>query len=267
MIVVKIGGTHGIDSSAICGDIATYAHEHSDVVVVHGGSEETNLLSDQLGKPQRVITSPSGFTSRYTDRETLEIFMMAVNGKVNGLIVEELQKAGVNAFGLSGMDGQLLTATRKSSVQSVENGRRKIIHDDFTGKIEGVKTNLLYLLLEKGFLPVVAPLAISSQGEALNVDADRAAAMIAAALHAESLILLTGAPGLLRKFPDESTLIASLQASQLDEASSFAQGRMKKKVLAAQEAIQGGVSKVIISDGRIPSPLTEAIRGKGTHVS
>lgn len=267
MIVVKIGGTDGLDSAAICGDIAAYAHEHSDVVLVHGGSAETNLLSEKLGKPQRVITSPSGYTSRYTDRQTLEIFMMAVNGKVNSLLVEGLQKAGINAFGLSGMDGQLLVATRKSSVQSVENGRRKIIHDDFTGKIDLVNANILHLLIDKGFLPVVSPLAISPHGEALNVDADRAAAMIAAAVQAESLILLTGAPGLLKKFPDEDSLIPTLKTAQLEEALTFAQGRMKKKVLAAQEALQGGVAKVVIADGRIPLPLTEAIRGKGTHVS
>ena len=134
-----------------------------------------------------MITSPSGYTSRYTDRKTLEIFLMAVNGKVNSLLTEQLQMLGVNAFGLSGLDGRVLQAMRKDSIQSVENGKRKIIRDDYTGKIETVNSDLLRLLLAAGYLPVIAPVAVSGKGEALNVDADRAAAMVASALQAETL--------------------------------------------------------------------------------
>jgi acetylglutamate/LysW-gamma-L-alpha-aminoadipate kinase len=150
-------------------------------------------LGEALGAPPKFITSPSGYTSRYTDRRTLEIFLMAVNGKLNSLLVEQLQRLGVPAFGLSGMDGGLLQATRKDAIQSMENGKRKVIRDDYTGKIERVNAALLNLLLDAGYLPVIAPLAISEKGEALNVDADRAAAMIAAAgnhvvaLHREAI--------------------------------------------------------------------------------
>ena len=105
-------------------------------MLVHGGSAEANSLGEALGYPPRFITSPSGFTSRYTDRRTLEIFAMAVNGKVNSLLVEQLQTLGVNALGLSGLDGRLMLAARKDAIQSVENGKRKVIRDDYTGKIE-----------------------------------------------------------------------------------------------------------------------------------
>lgn len=265
-IIVKIGGTEGVDFSAICQDAAELLSQGRRLVLVHGGSAEANQLGVALGAPPRFITSPSGFTSRYTDRRTLEIFSMAVNGKVNTLLVEQLQALGVNAFGLSGLDGRLMVAARKESIQSIENGKRKVIRDDYTGKIERVDAGLLSVLLERGCTPVIAPLAVSPAGEALNVDADRAAAMIAAALHAETLLLLTAVPGLLRSFPDESSLIRSLPRQRLEEAMNFAEGRMKKKVLGAGEALQGGAGKVIIADGRIAKPISSALAGNGTVI-
>ena len=159
-----------------------------------------------------------------------------------------------------------MQAARKDSVQIIENGKRKIIHDDYTGKIESVNSELLQALLNMGYLPVLAPVAVSEKGEALNVDADRAAAMVASALQAKTLILLTAVPGLMKNFPDESTLIRQLPQSQLAEASESAQGRMKKKVLGAEEALKGGVSRVIIADGRIQNPITNALSGNGTVI-
>ncbi len=263
-IVVKLGGAEGVDFSAICADVAALLQQGKRFVLVHGGSAEANALGEALGTPPRFITSPSGYTSRYTDRKTLEIFLMAVNGKVNSLLVEQLQRLGINALGLSGLDGRLLLATRKEAIQSVENGKRILIRDDYTGKIEKVNADLLQMLLAQGYLPVLAPVAVSQKGEALNVDADRAAAMVAAALQAETLILLTAVPGLMRSFPDESTVIPRLSPTQLEEALQYAEGRMKKKVLGAQEALQGGVQQVIIADGRIAAPISNALAGKGT---
>ncbi len=266
IIVVKLGGTEGVDFAAICRDAAELLRQGVKLVFVHGGSAEANALGVGLGIPPRMITSPSGFTSRYTDRKTLEIFLMAVNGKVNSLLVEQLHKLGINAFGLSGLDGRVLQATRKESIQSVENGKRKIIRDDYTGKIATVNDELLCMLLGAGVLPVLAPVAVSESGEALNVDADRAAAMVASALRAETLILLTAVPGLMQHFPDESTIIRQLAQSQLPGAVEAAQGRMKKKVLGAAEALKGGVSRVVIADGRISNPISSALAGNGTVI-
>jgi acetylglutamate/LysW-gamma-L-alpha-aminoadipate kinase len=266
VVVVKLGGTEGVDFSAICRDAATLLSQGRKLVLVHGGSAEANQLGEALGTPPRFITSPSGFTSRYTDRGTLEIFAMAVNGKVNTLLVEQLQRLGINALGLSGLDGRLMQAVRKDTIQSVENGKRKIIRDDYTGRIEKVNATLLQTLLEAGYLPVIAPLAASTAGEALNVDADRAAAMLAIALKADTLLLLTAVPGLMHSFPDESTLIRNLPGARLEEAIGFAEGRMKKKVLGAQEAIAGGVKRVIIADGRVEAPISNALGGNGTVI-
>lgn len=191
---------------------------------------------------------------------------MAVNGKINALLVEQLRQLGVNALGLSGLDGGLLRASRKENVVCVENGKRKVLHGDYTGRIEQVNLPLLHLLLDGGYLPVIAPLAVSPNGEVLNVDADRAAASLAAALNAEALILLTAAPGLLEKFPDEATLIRFLPRARLADALEMSQGRMKKKVLATEEALQGGVRQVIIADGRCEKPILQALGGNGTVI-
>jgi acetylglutamate/LysW-gamma-L-alpha-aminoadipate kinase len=265
-IVVKLGGTEGVDFSAICWDVVALLEQGHRIVLVHGGSAEANALGEAVGYPSRFVTSPSGFTSRYTDRQTLEIFAMAVNGKVNTLLVEQLQSLGVNAFGLSGVDGRLMQAKRKDAIRIIENGKKKILRDDYTGTIETVNAGLLHTLLAGGYIPVVAPLAVSENGEALNVDADRAAAMVAAALQADTLLLLTAVPGLLKNFPDESSLIKTLSPSQLDDAIELAQGRMKKKILGSQEALQGGVGQVIIADGRVENPISNALAGNGTVI-
>ncbi len=265
-MVVKLGGTEGVDFSAICQDAAKLRSQNQRLILVHGGSAEANALGESVGYPPRFVTSPSGFTSRYTDRRTLEIFGMAVNGKINTFLVEQLQMLGVNALGLSGLDGRTMLAKRKSAIRIIENGKRKMLRDDYTGKIQQVNKNLLLMLLDAGYTPVIAPLAVSEDGEALNVDADRAAAKIAAAMSADMLILLTAAPGLMRAFPDENSLIPKLSSADLTTALDFAQGRMKKKVLGAGEALQGGVGQVIIADGRCENPIINALEGNGTVI-
>ncbi len=267
MIVVKIGGAQGVGLEAVCKDIAALVKQGTPVIVVHGGSAETNVISEQLGHPPKFVTNAQGFTSRYTDRTTLEIFAMVTNGKINTMLVESLQKGGVNAFGVSGLDGRLMVAKRKDSIRIVENGRQRILRDDFTGKIEVVNGALLKTLIGLGFTPVVSPLAISPEGEALNVDADRAAAYVAGAVQAEQLVILTNVPGLLRHFPDESSLIPHLPKAGLEQALGFAEGRMKKKVLGATEALDLGVAKVVFADGRVEQPLFGALAGKGTVIS
>jgi acetylglutamate/LysW-gamma-L-alpha-aminoadipate kinase len=265
MIVIKVGGGAGIDYDALCADIAGMWAAGRRLVLLHGGSHETNILAERLGHPPRFVTSPSGFTSRYTDRATLEIFMMAAR-KVNMLIVERLQRRGVQALGLAGLDGRLLEGQRKAAIRIVEDGKQRILRDDWTGTVEQVNTGLLALLLEAGYLPVIAPLGSSAAGEAINVDGDRAAAAVAAALGAETLLLLSYVPGLLRAFPDESTLIGKIARAEVEAFLPVAQGRMKKKVLGAAEALGGGVRRVILGDARSAHPVSRALAGYGTVI-
>jgi [amino group carrier protein]-L-2-aminoadipate 6-kinase len=266
MIVIKIGGSSGINLDSVCADVAALTKAGKQVVVMHGTGKEADALGEKLGRPARHVTSPQGFTSRYTDRDTLEVFVMAACGKVNTFLVERLQKLGVNAIGLSGVDGRLLEGTRKDAIRIIENGRQRILRDDYTGRVEKVNADLLRALLERNYVPVVAPLAISYQGDAINVDGDRAAAMIAGALGAEQFIILTNVPGLLRNFPDESSLIVHIDKDRVEASIDFAEGRMKKKVLGASEALGLGVKQVIFADGRVEQPIQHALEGKGTVI-
>jgi acetylglutamate/LysW-gamma-L-alpha-aminoadipate kinase len=267
MIVVKVGGNGNVKMDEVCADVADLAAQGEQVVLVHGGSHETNVISEKLGYPPRFVTSVSGHVSRHTDRKTLEIFAMVTAGRINTLLVEQLQQLGVNAIGLSGVDGRLLEGQRKEALRIVENGKRKILRGDYSGIIERVNVTLLKTLLDAGYVPVVAPLAISHEGEALNVDGDRVAAAISAALKAQTLVILSNVPGLLEQFPDESTVIARIQPENapilLDQV---AQGRMKKKVLGVVEAVNEGVQKAVIADGRVNRPLQRALAGQGTVI-
>lgn len=265
-LVVKVGGGEGIDWEAVCDDIANLNADHQ-VVLVHGGSHQTNELSEALGHPPKFITSPSGYTSRHTDRRTLEIFQMVYCGLINKQVVERLQQRGVNAVGLSGVDGGLWRGPRKSAIKSVENGRKRIVRDSYTGKVEQVNTALLQSLLEQGYVPVLTPPALSFENEAINVDGDRAAAATAVALGAEQLFILSNVPGVLRNWPDESSLLQSCRLSEIDELIEVAaQGRMRIKLLGAKEALQAGVSRVVIGDARLTRPVHFALNGAGTEL-
>ncbi|MHB1415853.1 MAG: [LysW]-aminoadipate kinase, partial [Chloroflexota bacterium] len=261
MIVVKVGGGKGIDLEAFCRDLASVIKARGDVVLVHGGSHETNVLSERLGKPPRFVTSISGVESRYTDRETLEIFTMVYIGKVNKYIVEQLQRHGVNAVGLSGIDGRLLEGSRKPFIKVIEDGKRKVLRDDYTGKVERVNVDLVRLLHDNGYTLVVAPPAISYESESINVDGDRAAAVLAAALNAEKLVILSNVPGLLRDVSDEASLIREIPRNQIERFADYAKGRMKKKVMGAAEALDAGVRQVVFADARIDNAVQQALEG------
>ncbi len=266
MLVVKIGGAAGIDYTPLCANIAELHAAGERIVLVHGGSDGANQLGMRLDHPPRFVSAPSGHVSRYTDRQTLEIFMMAT-ALLNRQLVEQLAGLGLPALGLSGLDGGLLRGRRKDTIRIVEDGRQRILRDDWTGTAHTVNTPLLTTLLDAGYLPVIAPLAVSAHGEALNIDADRGAALLAGALGAAALVLLTNVPGLLRDVYDPTALITHIPAAELEQFQPLAHGRMKKKLLGAAEAIQGGVPQVVLADGRRQQPLSRALRGEGTVIA
>src|ERR1039457_5104944 len=136
MIVIKIGGGEGVDLDTVCADVAALAQAGQQFVVVHGTSAAANALAERLGIPARTLQSPSGYVSRYTDPETLDVYTMAAVGQVNKNIVTRLQALGVNAVGLSGLDGKLMSARRKDAVRAIDptSGKQRIVRDDFTGK-------------------------------------------------------------------------------------------------------------------------------------
>ncbi|MBI2983128.1 MAG: [LysW]-aminoadipate kinase [Chloroflexi bacterium] len=258
MIVVKVGGSAGIDRRAVAQDVSAVAAAGERIVLVHGASAETDVLATTLGHPPRTVVSPSGQQSRRTDRRTLELFAMAALGVETFGYVELLRGSGAPAIGVFGA----LAGARKN-VRAVEAGKVVLLRDDFTGKVERIDVEALRALLDQGKLPVLPPLAVSAEGEGLNVDGDRAAAAVAAALGANALVILTNVPGLLRSVDDPSSLV---EAASLDEAEALAQGRMKKKAMAARAAIEAGVRQVIVASGRVDRPLARALAGEGTRI-
>lgn len=265
-LVIKIGGAAGVATGCILDEIASYLSTpevERRVVLVHGGSDLTNELARDLGHEIRTLTSPGGMTSRYTDKETLRIFAMAVAGQINTELVAQLQRRGINALGLAGVDGRLLLARRKTALRATTpEGRVHIVRDDYTGQIEHVNASLLNTLLNAGFIPVVAPLALSYEGERLNVDGDRAAAAIAGALQAHELAIVTNVPGLLRDPLDTHSLLRQIRRDQLEQYTTYAQGRMRKKLLGAREALEHGVRRVFIGNASLPRLL----QGEGTTI-
>src|SRR5882672_12435818 len=166
--VIKAGGSKGVSRDAVA-DLVAQVAKSDEIVLVHGASAETDRLAAALGVPQEQITSPSGHVSRRTDRRTLEIFALAALGVENFQYVEKLQQRGVDAVGLSGLSGRLLVA-RKKDVRSVRDGKTILLRDDYTGKVEAVNLPLLTQFIGAGRVPVIAPLALSTEQQALNID-------------------------------------------------------------------------------------------------
>ena len=266
-MVIKIGGGRGIDPTACTPEIAELVAEGTRIVIVHGGSHATSQLAEALGHSPRTIISPGGHQSRRTDPRTLEIFKMACCGQVNKAVVQSLRAAGVNAIGLSGIDGGIWIGSRKTAIRAIEGGRTFIIRDDLSGRVGSVDTYLLNTLLDSGRTPVLTPPAVTPDGIAINVDADRAAAATAAALGAEELLLLSNVPGLLRDPEDPGSLIDRIDTHEeqsIETARASARGRMKNKLLAAEEALAGGVSSVVIGSAHGERAIERACRGEGS---
>lgn len=263
MLVIKIGGSIGVDLERFLKDVPNV---DQPMVLVHGANAELNEVSDQLGHPARMVTSSTGQVSRYTDRRTMEIFMMVYCGRVNKSIVEQLQRLGVNAVGLSALDGGIARGRRKEQIRVVENGKPKMLRGDYAGSIQQVDTRLLELLLGNGYVPVLTPPALSNEGEAINVDGDKLAMELAAALKAEQLLIFSDTPGLLRDVRDEKSLISRITRDEMEEALRIAEGRAKKKVIAAREALDRGIGQVVFADGRVDGAIQKALAGQGTVI-
>ncbi|MHB8648315.1 MAG: [LysW]-aminoadipate kinase [Thermomicrobiales bacterium] len=269
MLVIKLGGSRGIDTEAFVADLAAVVRGGERVVFVHGGNKELDDLCERLGIPVRQVTSATGQVSRFTDAETMDAFLMAYAGRINKRLVEQLQALGVNAVGLTAMDGRIASGRRKSAIRIIKEGKPKMLHGDFAGSIETIDPTLPRLLVEHGYLPVLTPPAISTEGEAINVDGDKLAMELAVALGADALLIFSNTPGLLADVNDETSLVRHIPyAGETDEAAlAMAQGRMKKKVLSAFNALKGGVGQVVFADARVAEPVQRALRGEGTVIA
>jgi [amino group carrier protein]-L-2-aminoadipate/L-glutamate 6-kinase len=255
LTVVKCGGA--LDPGPMCADVARLRGRGEHIVVVHGGAPDIAALAAQLGVPARTLVSPSGLTSRHTDAAMLDVITLAMTGRAKPRLLAALAASGVRAIGLTGLDGGLLRARRKAAQRTVVDGRPMLVRDDYSGRITAVAGDVLRLLLDGGLTPVVSPPAAGPDGGPLNVDADRVAAAIAGALHADRLVLLTSAPGVLTDAADETTVLARCALAPGAPVPPAATGGMHRKIIAARQALELGVPGVVIADGRTPQPLTQ----------
>ncbi|MFB3151938.1 MAG: [LysW]-aminoadipate/[LysW]-glutamate kinase [Nitrosopumilaceae archaeon] len=255
MITIKIGGSV-VDNlhPTIISDIKNLVEQ--GVIIVHGGGKEVTKVSEQLGKKPKFVTSPSGIKSRYTDKETVEIFTMVMSGSINKKIVRMLQKNGINAVGFSGVDAKTIQAERKKKLVIVnEKGRKQAIDGGYTGKISKVNAPFILSLLDQGLTPVISPIAISEEYDFLNVDGDRAAAYVAAAVKSDKVLFVTNVDGLLM----DDKLVPKLSLAEAKEIRTKVGPGMEKKILAATEALDMGVKEAIIANGQKENPISSAI--------
>lgn len=256
-IVVKIGGSlmkAGVPASII-DDVAALSPSHQ-LVLVHGGGDVVTDFATRLGKEQRFVVSPEGIRSRYTDRETVDIYQMVMSGLLAKRLVLALGKAGMKGVSLSGADGSLLQGKRKTKLVIMdERGRKVAIDGGYTGKVVGVNSKLLDLLLSQGYIPVVSPVAASEAGEPLNVDGDRAASSIASGSGADAVVFATNVDGLQL----DGGLVDHLTPVEASSKLPKIGFGMQKKVMAAVEAVEGGVKEAVICSGTRSGPLSRAL--------
>lgn len=253
-LVVKVGGSllkQGAPDH-ILDDLARQARSNQ-LILVHGGGDLVTDMAQRLGKEQRFIVSPEGIRSRFTDKETSEIYTMVMSGVISKNLTAALAMRGVGAVSLSGLDGSLLVARRKKKLITIDGrGRRMLIDGGYTGKVEKVNSELIEMLMAGGYLPLVSPVAISEEGESLNIDGDRAAASVALATRADAIVFLTKVGGLM----NDGKLVERISAGEARTLLPSIGFGMQKKVIASAECVEGGVPEAIICSGAVENPVT-----------
>ncbi len=258
IVVIKYGGNAMIDENLkmqVMEDIALLWLIGVKVVLIHGGGPEISETMKRLGKKAEFVNG-----LRVTDRETVDIVQMVLAGKVNKTLVSLIQMKGGHAVGLSGIDGGIIEAKMKDEALG------------YVGEITKIRTQPITDLLEKNYIPIISTVASDRQGNTYNINGDTAAAHIAGALHAERLIMMTDINGVLRDKDDPSTLIREMSVEEAkglyDEG--IISGGMIPKVDCCIEAINEGVSNVVIMDGRVPHAILMELltdEGAGTMVT
>lgn len=263
MYILKVGGGKAIRWDYIAENLKALPEE---VVVVHGANYFASEVSKKLGLRERFITSPSGHISRYTNQNAMEVLTMTYAGLANKKIVSVLRRHGVNAIGLSGADGGIWMGKKKDAILSQEDGKVKVIRDSLTGTVTSVNKDLIMLLVERGYTPIITIPAVTPVGELINVDNDRAVAVMARDLSVTKVVMFFEAPGFLADKGDESSRVARMGIAEIDTYIRKSEGRMRKKLLGIKEACAMGVTEVYLGDGRIRHPVHQALAGAGTVI-
>ena len=263
MLLIKIGGGATINLEGITADLAETG---KPFVVVHGANALRDGLGERLGIQKRVLTSVSGYDSVFSDVEALDLILMAYAGLRNKRIVELFQQRGVNAIGLTGLDGALVRGRRNRGIR-VREGGKTLIRRDLSGKPAGVNVELLRLLLDRGLAPVLTVPILDERGHAINSENDDILVALNDALRAESVIQLIEAPGFLEDPADPSSLVPRMSPAEVERREALVTGRMKRKMLALGRLVRTGSTRVVIADGRAEHPVRDALAGRGTVIA
>lgn len=267
--VIKVGGHAIVDPevmSAIVEDIVLLRYVGIHPVIVHGGGPEITEKMERMGKKPEFVGG-----LRITDDETVEIVRMVLVGNINTRLVSLIGQHGGKGVGLSGKDGKMIIARKKPTQKVMIEDREHHVDLGWVGDTEIINPDLLYILTEKGYIPVISPIAMDSEGNALNINADTVAGDIAKALHAKKLILMTDVPGILKDLSDKSTRISRVRAGEVEDLISqgIVSGGMIPKMRSAASSVEKGVERVHIIDGSVAHSLLLELftdRGIGTMV-
>lgn len=267
-IVIKYGGNAMINDELkqfVMEDVALMKYVGIKVVIVHGGGPEITGFLKKIGKESLFV---SGL--RVTDKETVEIAEMVLDGKINSEIVTLLNRKGLRAVGLSGKDANLICAEKKLAT-IYEQGEKTKVDIGYVGKSKQINIQIVTDLINAGYVPVIAPIGVGEDGESYNINADYVAADISGALKAEKLLLLTDTEGVYKNFEDKSSFISTLRAEEAKNLikEGIISGGMVPKVESCLRAIEKGANKAYIIDGRQPHSIILELftdSGIGTEV-
>lgn len=245
-VVVKYGGNAMIKpelKKAVMSDIILLSLVGVKVVLVHGGGPEISGMLNKLGIESKFVNG-----LRYTDKDTAEVVQMVLSGKTNKDLVSLIGVCGGKAIGMCGIDGGMIKVKKLE-----ENG----IDYGFVGEIIDVDPSAIKKTLEEDYIPVIATVGVDGEGQVYNINADTAAAEIAASLKAENIITLTDIPGLMRDVNDKSSLIPEIHLDEIESLieSGIIYGGMIPKIKSCEKAIRSGVKKAVMIDGRIPHSI------------
>ena len=262
MIIVKIGGGKEINLNGVVQDLATLTEAY---IIVHGANAVRDEIAAKMGYPTKTVTSVSGYASVLSDAHAIDAIMMGYAGVQNKRLVELCQQHGINAVGLSGIDGKLVQGARNKGIR-VRQNEKTIMMRDFSGKPRAINRDLLTLLLDHGYTPVLCIPIIDENNFAINSENDDIVSVLQEAVQADTVIQLIEAPGFMDDINDNNSVVPKISKLELDAREAQVEGRMKRKMLALKKLMVHGAAKVIIGDGRVEHPILDALGGKGTVI-
>ena len=247
------------------GIVADLAQLKDDLIIVHGANAWRDELAVILNKPKKIITSVSGYDSVYSDESAIDLLLMAYAGLRNKRLVELCQGVGINAIGLTGIDGQVIRGRRNPGIRVREGDKTRIIRD-LSGKPIQENQVLLELLIRHGYTPVLTVPIIDENRVAINSENDEIVSLLQKSFRAAVVVQMIEAPGFLADSGDSSSLIPRLTPPELTDWEEQVNGRMKRKLHALRKLFDYGAMKVIIADGRVRQPVRDAFSGRGTVI-